>query len=364
MLAPCRRLAPLLTLATLWLAGCTSSRLAYDHRVMRTELLALYDQQLMDNLVRAYTGWPVLQIRYGVIDGTSKTNVELGGTYADEDQQVINFGGDAETGSFTDEDGTNVTGAVAIESTMAISGTPVLDDPELQERYRDFAIQYLQCTDAPPPKTALLVGTGNHRDRRHYWIPRTMVDDRGREVYMAPRLAELADRVMVDGGGSATSSLNGSARVVVKIKTNPAESGNVWECDITLTPAVNRAGEFEWELSNRDVAVEKAYAVAPEDARDERRDQPASKPIRTIDSTTVRAIVVPKDGDPGTHRLSVLSTDLEKAVRIDASASSAGDWLRQRLTRRVQTLMFEKSTGEGVDLNAMGRLLRDRLQQD
>lgn len=216
MRCTCGTLGVFTVLGVLSLAGmsCTSQRLGYDHRQMRTELLTAYEEQLMDNLVRAREGLPLLQIKYGVIDGTSKTNLKATGSIDENSTDVIQFGKDD---SITDDDGSGGTAEVALESTMAIKGTPVLDDPDLYKAYRAFAKSYLVRSDGLPADNVevLLLSSesirrGPRRETHFYWVPRY--------VHVASAGAELVERIPCEEGGVCTddSGCGGSDRVDVK----------------------------------------------------------------------------------------------------------------------------------------------------
>ncbi len=202
--------------------SCTSQRLGYDHRQMRTELLTAYEEQLMDNLIRAREGLPLLQIRYGVIDGTSKTNIGGSLTVEENSTDVIKFGND----SITDNDGTNGTVKGDIESTMAIKGTPVLDDAGVYKAYREFAGSYLRRSHAAPSEEYILYETRKRRDATgsrsmHYWVPRTITlkekdaNGKNKVLDVAGEMEILLDRVMLDQKKDSGGGADGTATVLV-----------------------------------------------------------------------------------------------------------------------------------------------------
>src|SRR6516164_8089761 len=61
--------------------GCRSAQLRHDQDCMRTALLDLYTNQIMDNLIRAYNGYPIVQLDYSDITGavTHNSNASHGG---------------------------------------------------------------------------------------------------------------------------------------------------------------------------------------------------------------------------------------------------------------------------------------------
>lgn len=224
MRCTCGTLGVFTVLGVLSLAGmsCTSQRLGYDHRQMRTELLTAYEEQLMDNLIRAREGLPLLQVKYGVIDGSSKTNYEATGELSDNDTKVI-VGSNSSNSETTDVDGSGGSASVKLESTMAIKGTPVLDDPGLYKAYRDFARTYLvkgpTLDDPDPLMHEMAIRTvGTRIERTYYWIPRTVettMNGRTKTIQVRAKLDELLDRVMLDQKKASGASLSGSADLLV-----------------------------------------------------------------------------------------------------------------------------------------------------
>lgn len=339
------------------LPACTSQRLAYDHRVMRSKLLELYDEQLMDNLIRAYNGRPLLQIKYGVMNGTSKTNAELSGTIAGDNQETISIGND--DGTFSDKDTSNISGKASIESTMAISGTPVLDDPGLVQAYRDFAARYLRRTEREPTEPFLLheertERAGAVRARFHYWIPRSVPSGASRPpVLLADELAALADRVMLDRKKGVDGSLPDAARIfVLSVGSEPAVSGG--DCAYTLeafAPVGLAWGVLELEESERlrldgDVSYKKSQAVTglllPE------AGAPTDHPRENVPASRRR------------FTLHVPCDDLAAAAQLKGKDAAA--WLASKIEGRTVTVRYDDGSPAGVDLNELGALLRDKLK--
>ena len=54
----------------IFLVGCRAQQLEGDQRDIRGTLLHLYEEQVMDNLVRAKLGYPVIQVDYSNLTGT------------------------------------------------------------------------------------------------------------------------------------------------------------------------------------------------------------------------------------------------------------------------------------------------------
>ena len=71
-------------LLVIWLAslsGCASAELGRDQDNLRTTLLDLYTDQLMENLVRAYNGMPIIQMDYA--NATATVTCKESGSFGD-----------------------------------------------------------------------------------------------------------------------------------------------------------------------------------------------------------------------------------------------------------------------------------------
>jgi len=72
----------LLLVAFLGLFGCRSQQLACDQNKFRCQILDLYTDQIMDNLIRVDQGLPIVQMDYTNIVGTITQNGSAGVTDA------------------------------------------------------------------------------------------------------------------------------------------------------------------------------------------------------------------------------------------------------------------------------------------
>src|SRR5437016_3956990 len=65
-------------------SGCGAHQLCHDQDKLRCCLLDLYTNQIMDNLVRAHNGLPIIQLDYSQI--TAAVTLEASGSYGGNQQ--------------------------------------------------------------------------------------------------------------------------------------------------------------------------------------------------------------------------------------------------------------------------------------
>lgn len=156
-----------MVLGTLLLAGslgCTAIHHKFEQSAMRKALLELNDEQIMDNLIRAYNKQSLLQIEYTSIDGTVTltTGGDLGGTQTDTSGAITNFFKFNASGSHVNK--------------VALTGKPVLGNVAVYKAYRDFVKKGgLEQSKNAPRKTE---ATHRHEFRHnwHYWVPENKKD--------------------------------------------------------------------------------------------------------------------------------------------------------------------------------------------
>lgn len=104
-------------------SGCASRPLYYEQDHFRMLLLQLYDDQVMDNLVRVRNNRPIIQLDYGKITGTVSvdTNGGIGGEHLNASSSL--------TDKFTYALGGSV------KNQITVTAEPVLNDHSLYGRY-------------------------------------------------------------------------------------------------------------------------------------------------------------------------------------------------------------------------------------
>jgi len=154
--------------------GCRSAQLASDQDQFRARMLDLYTNQIMDNLIRADRGFPIVQMDYTNITGTITQNG---------------------TGSFTSTQTTMNTKMLAIPTivrtlthsftnlatfnpsayetaALTVTANPVTTIDGVYDAYIEFLAKkpsrLLKTDEPPPPGAAHMVRCIDHV---YYWIP-------------------------------------------------------------------------------------------------------------------------------------------------------------------------------------------------
>ena len=144
-----------LILAALTNAGCRSQRLIADQSTFRSQLLDLYTDQLMDNLIRARKGLPIIHVDYTNITGSTTDTGNAGFTV-----------------NFPKNDG-NYTGGGSLQSQLTVTGNSVIANADVYNAYLSFVNipdGLMETCDPPPPGAAHIVKCveGNY-----FWVPVT-----------------------------------------------------------------------------------------------------------------------------------------------------------------------------------------------
>ena len=167
----------------LGLAGCRSAQLAYDQNQFRARLLGLYTDQIMDNLIRADQGLPIVQLDYGKITGTI-TQMGMGSvtttqTTMNNKMLVIPTIVRTLTHSFTNAATFNPSASQMNQ--LTVTADPVLNNNEVylaylqyldpNQRHPNSELTRLMKTPFEPPPDAVLCGLVRQCGDQYYWIP-------------------------------------------------------------------------------------------------------------------------------------------------------------------------------------------------
>ncbi|HKB37276.1 MAG TPA: hypothetical protein VKD72_12550 [Gemmataceae bacterium] len=144
----------------LWLCGpgCRSAHLKMDQDCMRAALLDLYTNQIMDNLIRASNGYPIVQLDYSDITGTvtQNANASYGGNQTL--QTARNELGVTTLRQFTNFFEYSIGGSQ--ENQLTITANPVLNNNEVYNAYLEFLEKperFIASDEPPPPGAAHIV---------------------------------------------------------------------------------------------------------------------------------------------------------------------------------------------------------------
>jgi len=174
------------------MAGCAVEQARNDQDKIRVALLDLYTNQLMDNLIRASNGMPIIHLDYGTAQATvvSKNSAMSSDSYANTVSHVLTVA--ATTTMTTTRTAMNTfMGSASHDNmeTVAVSATPLTTSVEAYNAYLQFLALpgSLQVSSCPPePGIAHIC---RRRGPSYYWIPIAFKDQ-----FYNLQLATTADR--------------------------------------------------------------------------------------------------------------------------------------------------------------------------
>jgi hypothetical protein len=171
-----RKVLPALLLAGTVLTGCAVHEARKDHDLIRSTLLDLYTNQIMDNLVRTANGLPIIQLDYTNAAAQVTVTTTIGGS----DNQVATTSNvlaiPAAALSATRTIATTLAGNLGGTNAnqISIGAVPVITSNDVYDAY----IEYLDSQknpgglivtcDPPPPGAAHLCKKFNGQ---YYWVP-------------------------------------------------------------------------------------------------------------------------------------------------------------------------------------------------
>jgi hypothetical protein len=163
--------------------GCRAQQLARDQDHIRNAVMDLHTNQIMDNLIRARKGLPILQLDYIHMTGTV---TDTGSTTAGYTHTDLNAVARTLTNLF------NINGTATKVNQLTITAEPVTTAPEVYNAYLAFLKEpehLIESTSPPPDGAALIVrccapGCDSvactpkwYQSKVYYWIPCASKDD-------------------------------------------------------------------------------------------------------------------------------------------------------------------------------------------
>ncbi len=155
------------------LSGCAVHELHKDQDLIRSTLLDLYTNQVMDNLVRAANGMPIIQLDYN----QAQANVTIKNTVGGSESQAVTasnvFALPAASLMATRTIMTTLMGNLSNENTnqVAVSASPVITSNEVYDAYLEYLTlpgSLMVSCDPPPPGMSHLC---KKYDGKYFWIP-------------------------------------------------------------------------------------------------------------------------------------------------------------------------------------------------
>lgn len=123
---------------SLLLGGCRAAQLGLDQSDMRVTLLKLYQEQVLDNLVRAKLHYPIVQVDYSNLTGT--LNQVASATVGQTETRTNNTPASNATGSLLDKVRTfvlNYSGTASQTANLTVTGQPVISTDSVYQAYLD-----------------------------------------------------------------------------------------------------------------------------------------------------------------------------------------------------------------------------------
>ncbi len=170
---------------TLLGTGCRSQQLARDQDHIRTSVLELHTNQIMDNLVRVRKGLPIVQLDYTNMTGTitQTGSGTAGGGQTGLSNQFRSLPASATAISSVVTNVVNGSGTATQVNQLTITAQPVLNSPEVYNAYLNYlkVDDHLRQTSEPPPCGAAIAvrwyesdccdgGCPTCSDHGHWWI--------------------------------------------------------------------------------------------------------------------------------------------------------------------------------------------------
>ena len=155
-------------------SGCAVSELHCDQDKIRTVLLDLYTNQIMDNLIRAGNGMPIIQLDYtnatasitvsetlSVSDGLSTSAGNTITLLAGPSVAIAKTAANVLTGNL----------GASHSNQVALTATPVTTCNEVYDAYLEFLALpgSLQCSSTPPPEGVAHICKKS--GGQYYWVP-------------------------------------------------------------------------------------------------------------------------------------------------------------------------------------------------
>jgi hypothetical protein len=213
------------------LVGCRSTQLGYDQRNMRETLLELYQNQVLDNLVRTKKNLPIVHIDYGNLNGTITQEASLS---AGDDLTSTNQGFAAgAAGALLKRVRTAVlkfSGGAKHTNQLTLNGSPVITSNAVYQAYAAAA-----ADDVIKPMTTPLKDGEAHltyRFQNETWYVPDEKKDAFFELYLKTTVKRQAQTTIVAKrevfGAEKISEKSGRSQLEIKLKESiPNDSGTL-----------------------------------------------------------------------------------------------------------------------------------------
>ena len=156
------------------ISGCKAHQVERDGVTFRTALINIYEEQAFDNLVRARSFRPYVQVAYHdlLVQEVDMVSGMITNTNAGEKDPTTSFA----TGAVTQMLAKKLSNSLALQGnasrqgTMSFHADPITDKNDIYDNYQSFAFnpQFFKVNDHPPDKKVHYI---RKYDGRYFWIP-------------------------------------------------------------------------------------------------------------------------------------------------------------------------------------------------
>jgi hypothetical protein len=163
-----KTLAAASLLAVLWVSGCLSRQIGSDGIGLRQAILDMYTDQVMDNLIRARSNMPFVQLKYSTIQANDVQDVSLNETIDHSISTASNLVTGAATRTILNDFKT--VGNGDLKRTMNFTCDPITDQNDIYRKYLAFANDpgLFVCSETKP---AFPVHIMRKSGKCYYWVP-------------------------------------------------------------------------------------------------------------------------------------------------------------------------------------------------
>jgi len=221
--------------------GCAVTEARYDQDKIRTALLDLYTNQVIDNLILAANGMPFIQLDYSNATATVtiNQNATIGGTEQVTASRPLNMAARAAAVARGLQSGWTYSVGGANTNQIAVTANPAINNDEIYDAYLEYLSEpgSLRMSCDPPPKGVAHIYR-KWRDN-YYWVPieyrmeflrlaLLTTAQRGRRLLPVPDFYAVNIRAITDSFSSKFDKQNGVIQLTVKIdKKVPNDTGRV-----------------------------------------------------------------------------------------------------------------------------------------
>jgi hypothetical protein len=230
-----------------------------DQDQFRQAILAYYENQAIDNLIRAYLGLPIVQMDYTTVSGTVTDTISatLGGNYSHQKTDVDTDKTTTTTDLIKDAMSTAVELTLAATkqiiyvfnysltgsrgTQLAVTAKPVIDDPGVYQKYLQFLAKAGSLVAEDEPPAVGLAHIQRQFGAKYYYVPVSFKKDFFRLVLKTtvmrgePEEAPLTYSATVVNGVVEAQE---DTQVLLRLQVKPEIPNDFGSMKATIPPGV------------------------------------------------------------------------------------------------------------------------------